>query len=105
MFSQSDKHHKEPMFLHLLHSIYIYLYIYISLRNITLFTHTYSISKIHNLFHLCPAWVIINRIEGSLIDSVYGNAFLEFSVTLKKDSERSGLDWTEPDRTTSDFMY
>ena len=81
----------------------VYIYIYISLRNITLFTHTYSISKIHNLFHLCPAWVIINRIEGSLIDSVYRNAFLEFSVTLKKDSERSGLDWTELDRTTSDF--
>ena len=48
LFSQSDKHHKKPMFLHLLHRIYFKHHL----------IYTYFISKIHNLLHVRPVLVI-----------------------------------------------
>ena len=78
LFSQSYQHHKEPMFLHLLFSISLMHH----------FVYTYFISKIHNLFHVCPTYMCDFLIESLLIGPVYGNIFLEFSMTLRKDSEQ-----------------
>ena len=48
LLSQSNKHHKEPMYLHLLLSIsYIHHLVY-----------TYLTSKIHYLFYVPPVWGI-----------------------------------------------
>ena len=48
LFSQSDKHHKKPMFLHLLHRIRFKHHL----------IYTSFISKIHDLLYVRPVWVI-----------------------------------------------
>ena len=63
LVSQSDKHHKEPLSLH--------LFCYTSF--IDHFFNTYFVLKIHNVLYACPSYMADYLTEDSLIGPVYGN--------------------------------